>query len=59
MTTHELAKILLEKPNVTVVAQDGADPSDWNEVTRVSDSNLNDEFWDGDNWLTGPHVKIE
>lgn len=36
MTSHELAKKLLELPDLPVVVLDGADPSDWEEVTTIT-----------------------
>lgn len=35
MSTHELAKLLLEGPNIRVFAYDGMDPSDLCEVCSV------------------------
>jgi len=35
MSAHELAKLLLEGPDLTVVCEDGLDPSDLNEVEKV------------------------
>lgn len=38
MTAHELAHILLSKPNYVVVCEDGLDPSDTVEVTRAEET---------------------
>lgn len=35
MTAHELAKVLFDGPDYFVICEDGMDPSDKVEVTRV------------------------
>lgn len=48
MTAHQLAKKLLEMPDLTVVSNDGKDPSDY----QLVEPNIKDEtyYWTGDEW---------
>lgn len=40
MSSHELARKLLEMPDMPVCAEDGMDPSDPDEITRIEKTEL-------------------
>ena len=56
MTTHELAKKLLELPDIVVVHLDGNDPPDWEEVRKPYKKRT--MYYNDQGWHTEEVVRI-
>lgn len=60
MTSHELARKLLDGPNLPICSQDGQDPSDPQEIGSYAIVNAAEQmYWNGSAWITeGEYISV-